>query len=166
MKPKHEAYTMATEYSTSRTKRQSALIRGVLCVLEQELRDYGPSFCSPNSIHSFLRLKLGNQEREMFMCLFLNAQNQLIEARTMFFDTLTQTSVHPREVARDALQLNACSLLVAHNHPSGQCTPSQAYKALTKTISDTLALIEVRLLNHFIVGQNEILSFAEQGLFK
>ena len=139
---------------------------GALPLLEPELRGYGPSFCSRNSIRSFLRLQLGNQEREMFMCLFLNAQKQLIEARAMFFGTLTQTSVHPREVACAALMLNACSLIVAHNHPSGQCTPSQADKALTKTISDTLALIEVRLSDHFIVSQNKILSFAEQGLFK
>ena len=102
----------------------------------------------------------------MFMCLFLNVQNQLIEARTMFFGTLTETSVYPREVARAALQLNACSLIVAHNHPSGQCAASQADKVLTAALSVTLALIEVRLLDHFIVGQNEILSFAEQGLLK
>lgn len=157
---------MATEYFSTRTKRQSAMIRGALRVLEQELREYGPRFCDPASIRDFLRLNLEREERELFMCLFLNSQNQLIEARTMFFGTLTQTAVYPREVARAALQLNACSLIFAHNHPSGVCTPSPADRLLTRMLSEALELIEVRVLDHFVVGHNAILSFAEQGLLK
>jgi DNA repair protein RadC len=157
---------MATDYSTSRTKRQSALIRGALRVLEQELREYGPALNGPEAVRSYLRLRLGNKEREQFLCLFLDAQNQLIDARTMFEGTLTQTTVHPREVVRAALQLNAASLIVAHNHPSGSCVPTVADRALTAILIQALALIDVRLLDHFVVGRNEILSFAQEGILK
>lgn len=157
---------MAIEQFTSRTKRQAATIRGALRILEQELKDYGPALASPNAIRNLLRLRLASEERELFMCLFLNAQNQLIDARTMFAGTVTQTAFHPREVARAALQLNAVSIIVAHNHPSGNCNPSTADTLLTTALRDALELIDVRLLDHFIVGQGAILSFAEEGLLK
>lgn len=157
---------MATEQFTSRTKRQAATIRGALRILEQELKDYGPTLASPNSIRNLLRLRLASEERELFMCLFFNAQNQLIDARTMFAGTITQTAVYPREVARAALQLNAVSIVVAHNHPSGSCEPSEADKLLTTMLRDVLQLVDVRLMDHFVVGHDAILSFAEHGLLK
>ena len=98
------------------------------------------------------------------MGIFLDAQNRLISAQELFSGTLTQTSVYPREVVKSALRHNAASVIFAHNHPSGVAEPSRADEVLTQSLKQALALVDVRVLDHFIIGQGATLSFAERGL--
>lgn len=118
---------------------------------------------SPAQVRDYLRLQLGHLPNEVFVVLFLDAQNRLLCSETLFNGTLTQTSVHPREVVKRALHHNAASVILAHNHPSGVAEPSRADEVLTKTLSAALALIDVRVLDHFIVAGNAAYSFAEKG---
>lgn len=119
---------------------------------------------SPQQVRNYLVLKLANEPKEVFMVLFLDAQNRLIAMEEMFSGTLTQTSVYPREVVKRTLHHNAASVMFAHNHPSGIAKQSQADEMITKDLTNALALIDVRVLDHFIVAGNETLSFAEVGL--
>jgi DNA repair protein RadC len=120
---------------------------------------------SPGEVRDWLRLKLGQLPHEVFMILLLDAQNQLIEARELFRGTLTQTSVYPREVVKLALAHNAAAVILAHNHPSGTREPSHADEMLTSALKQALALVDVRVLDHFIVAGNQTpVSFAERGL--
>jgi DNA repair protein RadC len=121
-------------------------------------------FNSASQVRDFLRLKLGNLKQEVFMVLYFNVQNQLITSEIMFTGTLTQTSVYPREVVKHALYHNAASVIFAHNHPSGVAQQSQADELLTKQLKQALALVDVRVLDHFIVAGNDTLSFSERGL--
>jgi DNA repair protein RadC len=121
-------------------------------------------FNSAEQVRDFLRLKLGNLKQEVFMVLYFNVQNQLITSEIMFTGTLTQTSVYPREVVKHALHHNAASVIFAHNHPSGVAKQSQADELITKQLKQALALVDVRVLDHFIVAGNETLSFSERGL--
>jgi DNA repair protein RadC len=119
---------------------------------------------SPGTAKDYLAVQMGAYEREVFTVIFLDAQNRVIECREMFQGTLTQTSVYPREVVKLALTLNAASLILAHNHPSGVCEPSRADEALTQTLKAALSLIDVRVLDHMVVAGGTVLSFAERGL--
>lgn len=119
---------------------------------------------SPETAKDYLAVQMGAYEREVFTVIFLDAQNRVIECREMFQGTLTQTSVYPREVVKLALTLNAASLILAHNHPSGVCEPSRADEALTQTLKAALSLIDVRVLDHMVVAGGTVLSFAERGL--
>lgn len=122
-------------------------------------------FDSPTAVRDWLRLRLGHLPHETFCILLLDAQNRLIDAVDLFRGTLTQTSVYPREVVKLALSHNAASVILAHNHPSGAAEPSHADELLTRTLKDALALIDVRVLDHFIVpAHGRPLSFAERGL--
>jgi DNA repair protein RadC len=119
---------------------------------------------SPSTVRDYLRLRLGHLPHEVFLALFLDAQNRLIAAEELFRGTLTQTSVYPREVVKRALALNAAAVVFAHNHPSGVSEPSRADEMLTRTLKDALQLVDVRVLDHLIVGHSGIMSFAERGL--
>lgn len=119
---------------------------------------------SPQQVHDYLCLKLGNLTREVFVVLFLDAQNRIVTTEEMFSGTLTQTSVYPREVVKRALHHNAASVIFAHNHPSGLAQQSQADELITKQLKQALALVDVRVLDHFVVAGNQTLSFAERGL--
>lgn len=119
---------------------------------------------SSQQVKDFLRLFLAQKTHETFFCLFLDTQNYLITAEELFRGSLTETGVYPREIVRQALQHNAASLIVAHNHPTGIAQPSDADTTLTVELQQSMNLIEVRLLDHFIVAGNEIFSFAEAGL--
>jgi DNA repair protein RadC len=119
---------------------------------------------SPESVRQWLRLKLGALEHEVFVALWLDAQNRLIEYEEMFRGTLTQTSVYPREIVKRALACNAASVLFAHNHPSGVAEPSRADEALTQSLKQALTLIDVKVLDHFVITGNTAVSFAERGL--
>jgi DNA repair protein RadC len=121
-------------------------------------------FKSPQQVRDYLVLKLGGLTREVFLVLFLDTQNHLVATEEMFAGTLTQTSVYPREVAKRALHHNAASVIFAHNHPSGIAKQSQADELLTKELKQALALVDVRVLDHFIVAGNNTLSFSERGL--
>lgn len=128
---------------------------------EMQLRDV---LGSPQQVRDYLRLKLGSLEREVFVVLFLDAQNRVLTQEELFCGTLTQTSVYPREVVKRALHHNAGSVIFAHNHPSGVAEQSRADELLTAALKQALALVDVRVLDHFIVAGNTTLSFAERGL--
>lgn len=119
---------------------------------------------SPKQVRDYLCLRLGNLTREVFFVLFLDAQNRVVTTEEMFSGTLTQTSVYPREVVKRALHHNAASVIFAHNHPSGIAQQSQADELITKQLKAALALVDVRVLDHFIVAGNTTLSFVERGL--
>ncbi|WP_374264977.1 DNA repair protein RadC [Zoogloea sp.] len=120
---------------------------------------------SPAAVRDWLRLKLARTPHEVFLVLLLDAQNQVIGSEELFRGTLAQTAVYPREVVKLALDRNAAAIILAHNHPSGVQEPSHADKALTDTLKQALALVDVRVLDHFIVAGNAPpFSFAERGL--
>ena len=123
------------------------------------------NFNSPGKVRDWLRLKLANNQHEVFMALWLDAQNHLLQADLLFTGTLTQTSVYPREVVKTALARNAAAVILAHNHPSGISEPSQADELLTTNLKAALDMVDVKLLDHFIVAGNaQPISFAERGL--
>ncbi len=131
--------------------------------LAQPLRD-APVFDSPGKVKDYLALNLGGRPQEVFAVLFLDGQHRLIGLEPMFHGTLTQTSVYPREVVRRALSLNAGAVVLAHNHPSGVAEPSRADEHLTQAIAAALRLVDVRVLDHIVVGQGQVVSMAERGL--
>lgn len=131
--------------------------------LQEEMRS-GDALNSPAAVRSYLQLLLRGREQEVFLCLFLDAQHHVIAAEEMFHGTLTQTSVYPREVVKRALALNAAAVIFAHNHPSGIAEPSQSDQLLTDALKQALALVDVRVLDHFIVAGTGCLSFAERGM--
>jgi DNA repair protein RadC len=107
---------------------------------------------------------LAGRTQEVFSVLFLDAQHRLLKLEDLFFGTLTQTSVYPREVVKRALALNAGAVVLAHNHPSGLAEPSRADEYLTQTLMSALKLVDVRVLDHLVVGQGQVVSMAERGL--
>lgn len=132
--------------------------------LAEEMKAAGV-FSSPRAVRDYLRLHLSGLPHEVFFSLWLDAQNRLIAGEELFRGSLTQTSVYPREVVKMALRYNAAAVVLAHNHPSGVAEPSAADEFLTRELKQALALVDVRVLDHFIVaGQSQPLSFAENGL--
>ncbi len=130
--------------------------------LESRLRRGTPLGC-PADTRRFLTARLRRHQHEVFACLFLDNRHRLICFEELFRGTVNGASVHPREIAKRALHHNAAAVIIAHNHPSGVAEPSQADRAITDRIRDTMALIDVRLMDHFVVGDGEIVSFAERG---
>jgi DNA repair protein RadC len=128
---------------------------------EMEARD---SLVSPNAVRSYLRLKMQHLGHEVFYVVFLDAQNRVIAAEELFRGTLTQTSVYPREVVKRSLARNAAAVILAHNHPSGVAEPSIQDQALTRSLAEALSLVDIKVLDHFIVAPGACLSFAERGL--
>lgn len=125
----------------------------------------GGAFASPGAVRDYLRLHLAGLPHEVFFAIWLDSQNRLIASEELFRGTLAQTSVYPREVVKRALLHNAAAVILAHNHPSGLAEPSHADELLTGELKKALALVDVRVLDHFIVaGQSQPLSFAERGL--
>jgi DNA repair protein RadC len=131
--------------------------------LASEMR-HRDNLSSPAAVRDYLRLTLRNRDREIFVAVYLDAQNRVVEVEELFSGTLTQTSVYPREVVRLALRHNAAAVIFAHNHPSGLAEPSRADELLTQALKQALALVDVKVLDHFIVAGNAALSFAERGL--
>ena len=125
---------------------------------------HGNALNSPSSVREYLRITLAGREHEVFMVLFLDAQNRVIESEELFRGTLTQTSVYPREVVKRSLFNNAAAVIFAHNHPSGVAEPSHADELLTQSLKQALALVDVRVLDHFVVAGSGVMSFAERGL--
>ena len=121
-------------------------------------------FATPQAVRDYLQLQLGSRPHEVFAVLFLDSQHRLIALEELFRGTLTQTSVYPREVVVRALTLNAASVVLAHNHPSGTAQPSRADEALTQTLKAALSLVDVRVLDHFVVTSTQAVSMAELGL--
>jgi DNA repair protein RadC len=131
--------------------------------LAQELQQR-PLFDSPKAVREYLQLQLGARAHEVFAVLFLDSQNRLIALEELFRGTLSQTSVYPREVVLRALHHHAAAVVLAHNHPSGEARPSRADEALTQSLKAALALVDVRVLDHFIVTRDAASSMAELGL--
>ena len=131
--------------------------------LAAQLKDK-PLFTTPQAVREYLQLQLGSRQHEIFAVLFLDSQHRLIALEELFRGTLTQTSVYPREVVIRALALHAASVVLAHNHPSGSAQPSRADETLTHTLKAALALVDVRVLDHFVVTSNQAVSMAELGL--
>jgi DNA repair protein RadC len=119
---------------------------------------------SPGAVRDYLRLAIAEREHEVFVCLWLDAQHRVTACEELFRGTLTQTSVYPREIVKAALKANAAAVIFAHNHPSGAAQPSQADELLTRNLKDALALVDVKVLDHFVVAGKQSLSFAERGL--
>ena len=119
---------------------------------------------SPAAVRDYLRLRIGALKHEVFLALLLDSQHRVLKTIELFRGTLSQTSVYPREVVKAALAANAAAMIFAHNHPSGVAQPSQADELLTRQLREALALVEIKVLDHFIVAGNQCLSFAERGL--
>ena len=132
-------------------------------VLTQELSE-APAFTGPAQVKAYAALHLAHLPHEEFAVMFLNAQHRLIALKSIFRGTLTHTSVYPREVVKECLTLNAAAVVLAHNHPSGVAEPSRADESLTQTLKNALQLVEVRVLDHLVVGQGQVVSMAERGL--
>ncbi|MGP0055583.1 MAG: RadC family protein [Steroidobacteraceae bacterium] len=129
-----------------------------------ELARAGPSMASPRATGEFLRAKLRDLEHEVFCCLYLDNRHRLIQFEELFRGTIDGASVHPREIVKLALQRNCAAVIVAHNHPSGVAEPSRADELITQRVKEALALVDIRLLDHIIVGDGASVSLAERGL--
>ncbi|MGQ0751808.1 MAG: RadC family protein [Betaproteobacteria bacterium] len=142
-------------------------LQAVLEMARRSLREQlarGIVLGSPQTVRDYLRLKLQDRPHEVFVGVFLDAQNRVLAVEELFRGTLTQTSVYPREVVKRALHHNAGALIFAHNHPSGVAEPSRADEALTQALKQALALVDVKVLDHFVIGSGAAMSFAERGL--
>lgn len=142
-----------------------AIIEKALQILEQRI-SYNlesPTLTSPDESKAYVKLQLSELKHEVFSCLFLDNRHRVIAFEKLFRGTINGASVHPREVVKEALSHNAAAVIFAHNHPSGSAEPSEADKQITARLNEALALIDVRVLDHLVVG-HEIISFAERGL--
>jgi DNA repair protein RadC len=155
---------MATENHTSRPPAAERAIRLALRILEAEARSPGAVLDSPDCVRDYLKIKIGFLEHEVFVAMWMDAQHRVIEIEELFRGTITQTSVHPREVAKSALRFNAAAVIFAHNHPSGTTEPSRADELLTNTLKRAMSLLDVNVLDHFVVSGVNSSSFAERGL--
>jgi len=140
-----------------------AVVAAALQVLEARAH-YGSALTSPQAVRDYLRLRLSGLEHEVFVCVWLNVQHRVLEFQEVFRGTINQTSVYPREIVKAALKSNAAAVIFAHNHPSGVAEPSQADELLTRNLKAALAMVDVKVLDHFIVAGSAALSFAERGL--
>jgi len=147
----------------AKTAQLAAVLELARRALREELQA-GSALTTPGAVRDYLRLALGGRAHEVFVCVHLDAQHRVIRAEELFRGTLTQTSVYPREVVKSALRANAAAVIFAHNHPSGVAQPSQADELLTRQLREALALVDVRVLDHFVIAGNQALSFAERGL--
>ena len=156
---RYSAKQMIQQYGNA-----DAAINAALEILRKQMRQHGAAMSSPAAVRDYLRLNLAPLEYEAFWCVWLDAQNRVISAHESFRGTLTQTSVYPREVVKRALYHNAAAVIFAHNHPSGVAQPCQADELLTRNLKEALSLVDIKVLDHFIVAGHQTLSFAERGL--
>jgi DNA repair protein RadC len=145
------------------SQEANEIIGAAMRVLGERAR-FQDALSSPASVRDYLRLALTGKEREEFWCVFLDAQNRVLAFESLFVGTLTQTSVYPREVVKSSLGHNAAAVIFAHNHPSGVAEPSRADELLTQNLKQALALVDIKVLDHFIVAGAAGMSFAERGL--
>lgn len=147
------------------TLNDDAIIESALTILEKKLRysTESPALTSPQASKDYVKLQLSRYEHEVFACLWLDNRNRVINFNKLFRGTIDGASVYPREVVKAALMHNAAAVIFAHNHPSGVAEPSHADEQITKRLKDALALIDVRVLDHLVVGE-DVISFAEKGI--
>ncbi|MBF2759960.1 MAG: DNA repair protein RadC [Ectothiorhodospiraceae bacterium AqS1] len=146
---------------------RAALIKGAIEIatryLEEDLKER-EIFNSPEDTCLYLHARLRSRPHEVFACLFMDNRHRMIAYEEMFRGTINGTSVHPREIVKRALELNAAALIVAHNHPSGVAEPSETDRGMTRKLAASLALVDLRLLDHIVVGDGDVVSFSQRGL--
>lgn len=162
--PASRAHDGALSFRRELADHERAVIDAAFAILGCYLREPGGAFATPNAIKQYLRLHLAGETSELFAVLYLDAQHRAIALETPFVGTLTQCSVYPREIVRAALVHGAVAIVLAHNHPSGATTPSRADEAVTQALKAALMLIDVRVLDHFIIAGDQAVSMAELGL--
>ena len=163
VKPSVENRFDALKIAALNKAEKDAVIKLALSVLKDRHRA-GRALGSPGDTRAYLRLKLAERKNEVFGSLFLDSRNRIIEDAELFQGTIDGASVHPRVVVQRALQSNAGSVVLYHNHPSGVAEPSRADEAITRRLRDALQLVDVRVLDHFVVAAGDSVSFAESGL--
>jgi len=144
-------------------KYDQRTIDKALSMIRESANERGEKFTSPERVKKFCVLKLGKEEREHFMVLFLDNRHQLIKDEIMFSGTIDSSSIYPREVAKRALELNAAAVIFSHNHPSGEPEPSRADQHITTHLAKGLDLFDIRCIDHIVVGGTKTVSFAEKG---
>lgn len=147
----------------AKTAQLAAVMEVARRCLKEDLRS-ASALTSPGAVRDYLRLAISGREHEVFVCLWLDAQHRVIASEELFRGTLTQTSVYPREIVKAGLKANAAAVIFAHNHPSGVAQPSQADELLTRNLKEALSLVDIKVLDHFVVAGHQTLSFAERGL--
>lgn len=145
-------------------QHESGIIQQAIALLEKQVFKAGPSLSGPEAVRSYLRLKLVAEPNEVFAVMFLNSQHEVLTYEPLFKGSIAETPVYPRVIVQRALALNAAAVIVAHQHPSGTKEPSAADRRITNRLREALALVDVRLLDHFIIGKGKPFSFAEAGL--
>jgi DNA repair protein RadC len=143
---------------------EEEIIDKAIAILESRLQKAETFFTRPADTKSYLKLTFSGLEHESFRALFLNSQNGLISCEELSRGTIDGASVYPREVVKAALQFNAAAVIFSHNHPSGHSEPSQADRNITKRLTEALSLVDIRVLDHIVVGGDQTYSFAEHGL--
>ena len=143
--------------------KRDPIVEQAMALLECQVRE-ADAMGSPDAVKDYLRLRLGDRPHEVFAVVFLDVQNRVLAIEELFRGTLTQTSVYPREVVIEALARSAAAVILVHNHPSGLAEPSRADELLTTALRRALALVDIRVLDHFIVTRTGVMSFAERGL--
>ncbi len=138
-------------------------IAAAIEILAARLRKPGAAMRDPSAAVDYLKLTLAEKEHEVFLVLYLDTQHRVIETKEMFRGTIDSASIYPREVAKEALSLNAAAVILAHNHPSGEAEPSKADRSITKQLQDALSMFDVRTLDHIVIGGNKHTSFANRG---
>ena len=150
-------------FASTLAPSEQKTIRKALTLLARQLREPGASFTSTTAARDWLRLHMAGLEREAFVVLFLDNQNRLITHETLFIGTINHTQIHPREVVKSSLKHNAAATIVAHNHPSHEAEPSHADRQITTRLKQALDLVEIRLLDHWVIGGMAVVSFTERG---
>ncbi len=140
------------------------IIAKALGILESRITATAYNITSPEDTKSYLKIKMGEYEQEVFSVIFLNTLNYIIECDEMFYGTVNTASVYPREIIKKALKLNASAIIIAHNHPSGNPEPSDADERITIRIKEACELMDITLLDHIIIGNPGLVSLAERGL--
>ena len=140
------------------------VIAAAIRFMEERGQCRSQAFASPGDSKTYVQLRIGDREHEVFCVLFLNSKHKLLAADEMFRGTIDGASVYPREIVKRALSLNAAAAILGHNHPSGDVQPSEADKKITNRIKEVLALVDIRVLDHMIVAASDAFSFAEHGL--
>ncbi len=152
-----------SDFEADRIALENGLIDEALHILDRRLFARGPDLTSPDTVAAYLKLRLAPQEHEVFAVIFLDAKHRVSAFEVLFHGSIDSTSVYPRQVVKRSLVHNAAAAILVHNHPSGCTEPSLADRALTARLKDALALVEVRVLDHFIVGKGHPFSLAEHG---
>lgn len=148
---------MKTSYSTKR------IVTTALKLLEKQMKIEKNQFTKTKQVIDYLRLKLAQKEREHFVAMYLNNQHQLLKVETLFMGTINSVEIHPREIIKQALKHNAAAIIFAHNHPSGEAQPSNADRNINQQLTEILNIVDIRVLDHIVIGRQSHFSFAEQS---